>query len=178
MFLILHIYVYLEVQTISHYFLQPGVLQVSNGINNFHLLVHALDQLQSGFEGYEVSILLRLIPKTQLESDGNSVLFPSEANQCLTLLPIKATEETPNAYFSEAVVIVPLAGDDHNPQLDKERYETKIIENGNGWTLSPSIDVTATDDDKLIENKCNFELIDNPGDLIIRVLLIQYFCTY
>ena len=59
-------------------------------------------------------------------------------------------------------VIIPVAGDDHAPQLDKAAYEVNIVSDGsNGWTLDPAnLIISAADEDMLVENRCNFLLVD------------------
>ena len=56
-------------------------------------------------------------------------------------------------------MIIPVAGDDHAPELDQDTYDVKIVENGGKWSLDPEITFIASDEDKLVENKCTFELL-------------------
>ena len=59
---------------------------------------------------------------------------------------------------SQVVVNIPVAGDQHQPQL-QDFYQADILSNG---SLSGNTTFTATDDDVLIANNVNFKLI--PGE--------------
>ena len=61
---------------------------------------------------------------------------------------IKATEDVPNGRSSLAYINIPVAGDDHNPEME-EQYSSQIIKDdaSGDFSLSPPIELVVTDED-------------------------------
>ena len=76
----------------------------------------------------------------------------------LISVTVKATEDSLAQRSSQVVVNIPVSGDDHQPHL-QDFYEADVLSDWSG--LSGNTTFTATDDDVLIPNNCNFRLI--PG---------------
>ena len=99
------------------------------------------------------------------------------------MLLTQATEATVTGRDSNVTVIIPVAGDDHAPQLDEDSYDLKIVQVGDQWTLEPDTTFTATDEDKLVENKCDFTLLQfvqnfeltNTTETTTKIKLIDNF---
>ena len=63
-------------------------------------------------------------------------------------------------------VIIPVAGDDHSPEFtDDSITVSSIVDDEPGFKLEPPLTLTITDQDKLIQNNCSFELKSISDDI-------------
>ena len=60
---------------------------------------------------------------------------------------IKATEDSAIGRSSSAYIIIPVAGDDHNPVMEEEQYSSTITEDSGDFSLSLPIELVVTDED-------------------------------
>ena len=79
---------------------------------------------------------------------------------------LQATEESQAQRSSQVVVNIPVAGDDHQPQL-QDFYQAEVLGDG---SLSGNTTFTATDEDVLIPNNCSFKLIPGGKHLAFYIL--------
>ena len=82
-------------------------------------------------------------------------------------LSLQATEQSLAERSSQVVVNIPVSGDDHQPRL-QDFYQAEVLADG---SLSGNTTFTATDDDVLIPNDCNFRLI--PGAARVKIFMIS-----
>ena len=107
----------------------------------------------------------------QLKLNQNANIPDSCIAKRMMKVVIRATEvsgkEIPD--FSDVDVIIPLAGDDHDPELDSVIYKSNVVGEEDNWTLEQNIIITATDEDKLVENNCLFKLLPEDVSSIFEI---------
>ena len=76
----------------------------------------------------------------------NSEISPEVISARQMSIVIKATEDSANKRSSSAYIIIPVAGDDHNPTME-DQYSSSITEDTGDFSLSPPIELVVTDED-------------------------------
>lgn len=83
---------------------------------------------------------------------------------------VKATEDSDIKRSSSAYIVIPVAGDDHNPTME-EQYSSTIIEDTGDFSLSPPIELVVTDEDTFpVDADYSFTLKGDQLNLFAYVL--------
>ena len=91
----------------------------------------------------------------------NSVISPDVIRARQMSIVIKATEVSERERYSFAYIVIPVAGDDHNPTMNDE-YSSQIIKVSGDYSLDPPIGLIVEDEDPFpVDAEYNFILSES-----------------